>query len=408
MYRLNILKAVLRKIGIAPKFSMIQYRPDWPDPEIKFPNQVRITTKMGGICTSDLHQIAVSLSYFASILAAKGNVFPIGHECIGIIDSIGTEVHDLQIGDRVVLNPTIHCDVFGFHPCSGCEKGNWEACYTLTGIGDGSQKETEYGGHNSFGGLGGGGFGEKIIGMEKQFFKLPENIPDEVGVLIEPFAVGIHAVFRNPPQENETVVVFGAGIIGLMVIAAIRAYGTHCKIIAIARYPFQAEAAKRLGADEILSDRDPTLFYDQLVKLTNGRLFKPALGKRVLFGGSGPDLIYDCVVTETSMDDSIHLVRNNGRIIAVGLAYSVTKKIDWSIPIYKEIAIIGAMMHGVEQFQGEIICDFDLAIKFMSQNPSLFQGLVTHTFPISKYNEAIECAEKKGPNKAIKVAFKYE
>ena len=80
-------------------------------------------------------------------------------------------------------------------------------------------------------------------------------IPDKVSVLAEPFAVGLHAVCRNMPKDDDTVIVIGAGTIGLMLVAAIRALGSKCRVIAIARYRFQAEAARKLGTDRVIIEK---------------------------------------------------------------------------------------------------------------------------------------------------------
>jgi threonine dehydrogenase-like Zn-dependent dehydrogenase len=282
-----------------------------------------------------------------------------------------------------------------------------ESCYVLAGVGDGTEREKQLGGSGSFGGFGGGGYCECTLGFEKQFFKVPDDVSDEKAVLTEPFSVALHAVVRNLPTDTDSVIVMGAGTIGLMVIAAIRALDSKCRIISIARYPFQAEASRKLGADEVISIRDKKSLYENIVKITGGRLFKPLIGKPGVFGNAGPDMIFDCVATEDSLDDSLHLVRSNGKIIILGQGYSVTKKVDWSIQVLKEIDISGSVIYGMERYKGKTLHCFELALLMMKKNPELFDGLLTHKYKIDDYRTALNLARNKGKNRVIKAAFDF-
>src|SRR4029453_11364722 len=104
----------------------------------------------------------------------------------------------------------------------------------------------------------------------------------------EPMSVGLHAVLRRPPAAGEHVLILGCGIIGLLTLQAARAVAPDCRITAIARYPHQAEAARRLGANEVVSR--PT--YAEVAKLTGARYFSAPMNKGMLLGGF--DVVYDC------------------------------------------------------------------------------------------------------------------
>jgi len=406
-YNLKISKAVLKKIGLATKFSMIKYREDWPEPEIKYPRQVKVKTLMSGICASDLHQINVNISYAATIIARKENPFPMGHELVGEVVEIGSEVEHLKPGDRVVMSPIAHCEAYGFEKCPSCEEGDYQTCYTLAGMGDGSELEETYGGRLGFGGFAGGGFSERFLALEGQLTKIPDKLPDEIAVLAEPYSVAIHAVLKRVPKDAETVVVTGAGIIGLLIVASIRALGSKCRIITLARYPVQVEAAKQLGSDIVLTERSRDTLYEKIAKLTGGELFKPALGRKILYGNKGPDIVFDCVGSEVTIDDALHFVRANGTIVIVGMALGAMKKVDWALQVYKELDVLGSMMHGLEEFQGETLDTFILATRFLSNNQSIYENLVTHKFRVDEYKKAFDVASKKGKHSAIKVAFDY-
>ncbi|MHA1934051.1 MAG: zinc-dependent alcohol dehydrogenase [Candidatus Thorarchaeota archaeon] len=408
MYNLNIRKIILKKLKLAGKFSMIKYREDWPIPEIKHPNQIQVKSRLSGICTSDLHQIDVSIPYSATILARREKMFPNGHEVVADVTDVGDSVEGLRIGDRVVHSPIASCEAYGFALCPSCKNSNPESCYTLAGMGDGSELEEDYGGRGRFGGFSGGGFSEYFVGFAKQFTKVPPELPDEIAVLSEPYAVSLHSVCRNQPKKEDVVVVIGAGIIGLMVVASIRALEIGCKVIVIAKYPFQGEAASKLGADQIIVPTDTESFYEVVAEATGGVLFKPRLGSKVLYGNSGPDIIYDTVGDDSTLDDALHLIRSNGKIVILGMDFGTTKKTDWALGVYKELEIVGSMMHGVEEYQGELRDTMEMALEFMAANPTLLQGLVTHRFAIEEYKNAFRFSSKKGHNQAIKVAFDFK
>ncbi len=407
MYDLKISKIIRKKIKLAGKYTMIKYRTDWPKPTIKHTRQVLVRPVISGICASDIHQIQVNISYTASILARKENPFPLGHEVVGIVEEVGSYVQGLSIGDRVSHSPVVSCSCYGFDLCKSCKEGRPETCQAITGIGDDSALEEQFGGRLKFGGFGGGGFSEYFVTYAGQLQKVPNNIPDDVALLAEPLAVAIHAVKRKQPSDTDTVIVIGAGVIGLMIIRAIRGLESKCKIIVLARYPFQEAAAKKLGADVVISERQTDALYQDVADSTGGHLLKPTLGKRILYGGSGPDIIFDSVGTDSTLEDSLHLIKNNGTLVIVGMGFSVTKKTDWALAVYKQVNVLGSMMHGLETHEGRTIDTFELAFDLMKEDPTLFDGFVTHRYSIDEYKTAFSVASKKGKHNAIKVAFEF-
>lgn len=407
MYDLKMSKIIRKKMKLAGKYTMIKYRTDWPKPTIKHPRQVLVRPIISGICASDIHQIQLNISYTASILARKENPFPHGHEVVGIVEEVGSEVEGLNIGDRVSHSPVVSCECYGFDYCESCKAGRPETCQAIAGIGDDSALEDQYGGRLKFGGFGSGAFSEYFVTYAGQLQKVPNSIPDDVALLSEPLAVAIHAVKRKQPSDADTVLVIGAGVIGLMIVRAIRGLGSKCKIIVLARYPFQEVAAKKLGADEVISERKTDALYQSIVDSTGGHLLKPVLGKRILYGGTGPDIIFDSVGTDSTLDDSLHLIKNNGTLVIVGMGFGVTKKTDWALAVYKQVNVVGSMMHGLETHEGRTIDTFELAFDLMKGDPTLFDGFVTHRYSIDEYKTAFSVASKKGKHSAIKVAFDF-
>lgn len=407
MFNYNIPRIALKKIGLGSDFILVRYSDAWPVPRIVHPDQVLVKTSLAGICASDLHQITATMSLYASIMASPVNPMPMGHEAMGLVAEVGAGVSGLKAGDRVVYNPVNRCSFYGFDPCPSCRNGNYQHCFCLLGVGDGTDREQKYGGRRGFGGFGAGGFSEYILGFEKQFHKVPDGVPDEAAVLAEPFTIALHGVARHMPKDSDTVIVVGAGIIGLLTVKAIRALGSRCRIISLARYPVQADMAMKLGASEVISERDGKKLYDRVAVATGGTLFSPLMSKRVLYGNQGPDIIYDCVASQATVDDDLRLVRSNGKVVLIGLDFNITRKVDWSLAVWKEIELAGALFSGRETSGGNDIDAFDLAVDLISRDPASFSGLVSHTFPVESYQEAIRCFRSKKKNSAIKVAFDF-
>ncbi|MCU0575198.1 MAG: alcohol dehydrogenase catalytic domain-containing protein [Desulfobacterota bacterium] len=407
MFNYSLPRIALKKVGLGGDFFLVKYSETWPVPKIFHPNQVLVKTRLAGICASDLHQMTVSMSLYPSIMASPVNPVPMGHEVVGTIAEVGSAVSGLRPGDRVVYNPVARCSFFGFRPCPSCLQGNYQHCFCLLGIGDGTDRERECGGRRRFGGFGGGGFSENLLGYEKQFHLVPDHVPDDVAVLAEPFTIALHAVARHMPRHDDTVVVVGAGIIGLLTIKALRALGSRCRIISLARYPMQVEMAIKLGATEVISERDMKKLYDRVAGATGGSLFAPLLSKQVLYGNKGPDIIYDSVASESSVEDDLRLVRSNGKVVLTGLDFHITRKVDWSLVVWKEIEVTGTLFSGKEPIEENELDAFDMALKLMASDPCGFSGLVTNTFPIERYREAVQCFRSKKATNAIKVVLDF-
>ncbi|GAB4315989.1 MAG: zinc-binding dehydrogenase [Promethearchaeota archaeon] len=389
-----------------------RYRDDWPTPQVDHPTKVRVKTLLAGICGTDLHQARADVSTFVTAMASPRNPFPVGHEALAVVDEVGAEAkeqRDLEVGDRVVYFPVATCEHHGFAPCASCRAGDYEACLCLTGRGDGSGREAIFGGRGKFGGYGGGGFCEFLVGFAGQFHPVPRHVPDDVAVLVEPFGIGVHAVARNPPADDQFVVVVGAGTIGLMVVAAARALGCRCTILVLARHPFQADLARRLGADHVVVTKGLTFAHvlERVTRLAGGTVVKPSFSKPAVYGAEGADVVYDSVATEGSLDESMRLLRHGGKLVVVGQGFSVTKRVDWALLSYKELRVVGALMHGMVSHGGRVVHAFELALELASKDPGRLAGLVTHRFPIEEHREAFRVARNKAAHGSVKVAFDW-
>ncbi|MCE5259627.1 MAG: zinc-binding dehydrogenase, partial [Chloroflexi bacterium] len=333
-YVLARLVGALNRQAYYGPLAMLRYR-EVPDPQLPGPEWVRIRTIYGGICGSDLHTLMLQNS--PSLSAFSSFPFVLGHENVGTIDEVGAAISDLTFGERVVAEPLLGCTARGFsEPCEYCARGEIALCRSFSegklkpGFGIGNCADT------------GGSWGEYFVAHRSQVFRVPANVSDEAAILTEPLSVAIHAVQRGLPSDSQTVVVVGAGVIGQCIIAALRAAGCHARIIVLAKYAFQAEMARRMGASEVLTARGEGVI-PEIARLTAGKLYRPIIGPRVLVGGA--DVTYECVGSAASIDQSLRITRGGGRVVLAGLAHKA-ESVDWTPIWLKELNLQGTFWSG--------------------------------------------------------------
>ena len=356
---------------------------------------VEIQTRYGGICGSDMGMVTAAASpYYEPMISMP---LTLGHENVGTISKMGKAVSGWQVGDRVVVEPLLWCRPRGFEQlCRFCAAGEINRCERFT---DGPLAPGMYTGTCS---QTGGSWSRYFTAHESQLFRVPADVSDENALLVEPFACAIHAVISDIPSKEEKVLVIGAGTIGLLTLAALRQLGCKSSIMISARYPFQAEAARKMGADSIISEGD---LYTQVAAQNGARVFVPPLGKRVVRGG--PDVTYECAGTDSAIDDALRLTRTGGRVILLGLP-GIAKGIDWSALFAQELTINGSFLyHRAEHYEGEIKSTFSIALEQFEQRLDL-SWLVTHQYDIYAYKKALGQVRKREDNHIVKAVFAFD
>ena len=129
--------------------------------------------------------------------------------------------------------------------------------------------------------------------------------------------------------------------------------------------------------------------------------------KPYIYGLKGPDVIFDTVATESTIEDALHVIRSGGKIIVIGMGYSVTKKVDWAVQVYKEVDISGSFLQSIGEFEGKLIDPYEFGLQYMSDHVDLFEGFVTHRFSLDQYKNAFKTHANKRSSHAIKVIFDY-
>ncbi|MHB8735566.1 MAG: zinc-dependent alcohol dehydrogenase [Terriglobales bacterium] len=196
---------------------------DVPRPTVE-PHQVLVEVRACGICGSDIHGYDGSTGRRVPPLI-------MGHEAAGVIAEMGREVRGLQLGDRVTFDSTVSCGI-----CYYCRRGRINLCDNrqVLGVSCG-----EYRRH--------GAFAEYVVVPQQIVYKLPDSLPFEQAALVEAVSIAVHAVHRTPLELGDSAVVVGSGMIGLLVIQALRQAGCS-SIFAVDLDDTKLARAQTLGA----------------------------------------------------------------------------------------------------------------------------------------------------------------
>lgn len=352
---------------------------------------VRVRNRLAGICGSDLQLIFANADPRIAPAALPGypQLYP-GHEVVGEVIEIGDDVHHLQVGDRVVLQNAPNCVSTGIYsPCRSCEAGNYNLCEQ--GVLPGPQPI-------------GGGWSEEMLLHEQQLFRIPKQLSDEQGVLLEPTAVAVHAVLRHLPQPGDKVLIIGAGTIGLLTLQVIRALAPQAKVSILARHAPQRELAKRMGATYLIH---PTDSYGEMQQVTGAQLYRGIFGNRTLLGGY--DVIYDTVGRRDTLYHALRWTRAQASIVLIGVSLHMMH-IDLTPIWHQQINLLGATSHGMETWPPQTqqrISTFSIAAELMIQDRIHPEELITHHFALNNYKDALITATRKARSHAIKVVFDF-
>jgi threonine dehydrogenase-like Zn-dependent dehydrogenase len=321
----------------------------------------------------------------------------LGHELVGEVIESGAGVKSVRAGDRVAANPLLCCEARAISPvCAACAAGDHGRCANFTGgaLPAGMLIGTTRGI--------GGGWGEQFVAHESQLLKLGSAMTDEDAVLIEPFACSVRAARANLPTSSERVLVIGAGSIGLLTTAAIRALAPNARVTVLARHEFQAEHARRFGAANVI--RAKGNYLKTLADAGGTKLLKPILGKPIGIGGF--DRTFVCVAGARGMDDAMRFTTAGGTITLLGNS-GVMSGLDWTPLWLKELTVRGSVYYGAHAHAPAERGDFAEAAELIATGKANVRPLLTHTFPLANYREAIATAMDKRGEGSVKVAFKY-
>ncbi len=358
-------------------------------PDLPGPDWVHVKPRLAGICGSDLSTIdGTSSRFFDPIVSFP---FTMGHEIVADLVDPAADITEADGAHRVVIEPVLGCVTRNISPvCDACARGDLGNCERIAfgdlrpGLQTGFCCDT------------GGGWSTAMVAHRSQLHAVPDDMSDEAAVIVEPTACAVHGALAAGVREGDTVVVLGSGTLGLLTIAALRAHTAPGTIIAVAKHPVQRDLARQLGADTVI---DPDEIH---------RAVRRATGTMALGDGpitrltGGADVVIDCVGSAASLTEALAVVRPRGNIAMLGMPGQVT--VDLTGLWQREIRLFGTYAYGTEQLaDGTTRRTFDLAFELVAASD--LGRLVSATYPLARYTDAIVHAAHAGHRGAVKVAF---
>jgi len=373
-------------------------------PELPGDEWVRLRTRMGGICGTDLAILAQKQPPNSILQAFSSMPMVLGHENLAVVEEVGPAVDASWRGRRVCVEPTLCCEVRGIDPpCDRCRAGEFGACESFGSDGTGAAAlppGTSIGYNRATG----GSFGESFVAHRSQLVPVPDDVPDELAILTDPLACSAHAALAADLSAARRVLIYGAGVLGLGLIAALRAIGYAGRIEALDRAAYLAQMAADFGADEFfhLPARRRERFA-AVAERTGATVQRARFGNYMLSGGY--DTVFDCVGSPASLSESLKWTRARGEVIMVGTASG--GGVDLTPIWFRELRIRGVYGRQLENFQGRRIGTYSLVHEWMAAGKLDVGAMLTHTFRLDEYREALRVAMDKSPHRSVKVAFDF-
>ena len=312
---------------------------DMEKPHIDDKNNILVKMRAAGICGSD-----VGIYHGTNAAATYPRV--IGHEMVGVVEEIGSNVRKLKVGDRIIVNQVVSCG-----DCYPCRHNRGNVCDHLEVRGV----------HRD------GGYREYMVVPEEDCYILPDNLSDADAVMIEPTTIAIQSLSRAEVEDDDTLFIIGCGALGSSILRIARL--TNAKIIVGDIVDDKLSDALNKGAHYAvnLSHDD---FEQKIKEYSNGR---------------GPTVTIDAACTKDSLMNAIKVTGNAGRVITMGFSISPTE-VNQFLITSKELDVRGSRLQNKK---------FGEAIKLINEGKIDLSGAVSHTFNYLDAQKAFDFIDSK-------------
>ncbi|HEV7831409.1 MAG TPA: zinc-binding dehydrogenase [Pseudonocardiaceae bacterium] len=342
----------------------------------------RIEPVLSGICGSDLGLLTGRSSPYLGPLTSMP--FVLGHEVVGrTLD----ELPGLPRGSRVVIDPVLRCAARSLPACPACLEGDTCRCDRITTGGLAAGLQTGFCADT------GGGWSRRMLAHASQLHPVPDPMPDEIAVLVEPLACAVHAVRRVPISPGASVLVVGAGTVGLLTLLALRKLTAAGEVHVIAKHRHQADRARELGATQVIGADGAVR---AIRRSTGALLVEPELGEDYLLGGM--DLAFECTGASGGLNTALRSLRAGGTVVASGMPAG---GVDLTPLWFRELRLVGAYASAIGEEPGK--GDFPEAIALATAAP--LDGYVDMKYPLDQWRDAVDHAAAAGRLGTIKVVF---
>ena len=307
-----------------------------PKPSIKNPDELLLKIEACSICGTDVHILSTPCSY----PIAKMGIIE-GHEFVGRVESVGDAVTSFKVGDRVVLDPNVFDG-----DCYQCKMGNFNMCENVYVLGITVD----------------GGWAEYAVAPAKMCVKISDELPAETAIFAEPFTCVVSAVNKIRLLPGESVLVLGAGPIGLYFTALLKANGAG-KILVSEPNPKRAELALKMGADRVI---DPSRedVVAEVMKETDGH---------------GIDVVVEAV--GTLIQTAVDCVRPKGKVVLFGMDASKHPEVDQFKIVRNEITLMGSFI-GLNTLPA--------TVAIMESGLVDFSPMITHRLPLKDFQIGLD------------------
>ncbi len=315
------------------------------EPRLNRPDDVLLQVERTGICGTDLHILSDPPKHPAT----PGSI--LGHEYVARVLECGSAVKNLHREDRVVVNPNIPCG-----ECDACRLGRTNMCKNMTTLGIFQH----------------GGLAPYNLAPARALHKVAPDIPPDRAVLAEPLSC-IYAGFEKaPPQPGDSVVVLGAGPIGLMFILLYRKMGAGT-IVAVEPRELRRSTAAKIGADRAIDFQSGSL--DSEIR-------------KIL--PSGADIVIDSV--GTLLAPAMEIVRPGGTVVLFGMIQGPTQTVSQYDITRRELSIVGSFIQ---------INTFPKVTRLLEQKDFPVEKVISHCLPLQKMEEALDSMRRGAALKVI-------
>ena len=270
-----------------------------------------------------------------------------GHECSGVVDTVGPGAKKVKPGDEVVAEPFFVCG-----ECPACQKGTYNLCRDITIIGHQVP----------------GSFAEYILMDERFLHPKPEGVGFEEGALAEPISGSLHAIGRCRLAIGDFVVLLGCGTIGYFLLQ--HALNSGARVLVSEPEERKRQAAERLGARWTL-DPGRQSVLDKVMDLTDG---------------VGADCVIEAVGIPETIKETIALGRKGGTVMLMGWTGNETDPFDTTTLTLDEMTVLGTM---------GFAHDFPVTLELLASGKIDAASIITHRFPLEQCLEALETLHEK-------------
>ena len=326
---------------------------DVPEPDCAT-DCVKVEVKFGGICGTDIHVFHDTFKNYPPVILC--------HEFSGIVSEVGEAVKTVEPGDPVVVMGSImvQCGT-----CEFCRQGNYMFCSIRRGMGHGVD----------------GGFTKYVVVREEMLYPVPDRVSLEEAALAEPFATAVQAIEELTVfNVGDIVLLSGPGPIGLMCLTLLVSHGCRVIVTGTGDDAYRLDVAEALGAYMVVdvTKQDIQKIVD---RETNGR---------------GVDSVVEASGSGAAVTTGLKAVKKMGQYVQVGIIGDEIT-VDYDTILYKQLKVFGVLGHTLRTW--------DRVVKIFESGKIDLSPIISHTFPLSRWQEAFELFENK---KGIKILLSPE